>query len=196
MATLYLMRHGETYFNIWHKIQGWCDSPLTPAGIAQAEAAGEYFANHHIHFDKAYCSTAERTSDTLEYATNKQIPYQRLKGLKECNFGEFEGQDERLNPKPPYGDFFVQYGGESDIQVQHRLLKTLSEIMQSADDNNNILVVSHAGAIFNFLVAAGIDVTQVIGHRFGNCSVLVFDYQNNNFKFKELINPTQKASVS
>ena len=27
--TLYLMRHGQTLFNVEHKIQGWCDSPLT-----------------------------------------------------------------------------------------------------------------------------------------------------------------------
>ena len=26
---LYLMRHGETEFNVRKKIQGWCDSPLT-----------------------------------------------------------------------------------------------------------------------------------------------------------------------
>ena len=189
MSKLYLMRHGETYFNIWHKIQGWCDSPLTPNGIAQAKSAGKYFAKHPIHFDKAYCSTAERTSDTLESATNKKLPYQRLKGLKECNFGEFEGQDERLNPQPPYGDFFVQYGGESDVQVQQRLLKALSQIMQSANKNENILVVSHAGAIFNFLVAANIDVTPIVGQRFGNCSIVVIDYQNNKFRFEKVINP-------
>lgn len=26
---LYLMRHGQTLFNLQNKIQGWCDSPLT-----------------------------------------------------------------------------------------------------------------------------------------------------------------------
>ncbi|HBQ09488.1 MAG TPA: histidine phosphatase family protein, partial [Lactobacillus sp.] len=26
MTTIYLMRHGQTYFNLWHKIQGWVDS--------------------------------------------------------------------------------------------------------------------------------------------------------------------------
>lgn len=30
------MRHGETLFNVLHKIQGWCDSPLTSKGIQQA----------------------------------------------------------------------------------------------------------------------------------------------------------------
>lgn len=30
---LYLMRHGQTLFNLEHKIQGWCDSPLTELGL-------------------------------------------------------------------------------------------------------------------------------------------------------------------
>ena len=40
MKTLYLMRHGQTLFNAQHKIQGWCDAPLTEIGIKQAEVAG------------------------------------------------------------------------------------------------------------------------------------------------------------
>ena len=37
--TLYLMRHGQTLFNVLKKIQGWCDSPLTEEGIRQAKIA-------------------------------------------------------------------------------------------------------------------------------------------------------------
>lgn len=44
MKTLYLMRHGETLFNVQHKIQGWCDSPLTEKGIKQAQKARDYFS--------------------------------------------------------------------------------------------------------------------------------------------------------
>ena len=35
----YLMRHGQTLFNVRRKIQGACDSPLTEQGIEQAKAA-------------------------------------------------------------------------------------------------------------------------------------------------------------
>lgn len=42
-------------------------------------------------------------------------------GLKEEYFGSFEGQDGRLNPEPPYKDFFVQYGGENQQDVQKRI---------------------------------------------------------------------------
>ena len=98
IKTLYLMRHGQTLFNQLHKIQGACDSPLTQQGIDDAKKVGRMFKDKGIIFDHAYSSTQERASDTLELITNQ--PYQRLKGLKEWNFGVFEGESERLNPKP------------------------------------------------------------------------------------------------
>uniref|UniRef100_UPI0026124EDC histidine phosphatase family protein n=1 Tax=Terrisporobacter sp. TaxID=1965305 RepID=UPI0026124EDC len=93
---LYLMRHGQTLFNLRRKMQGHCDSPLTETGRKQAEIAGEYFEN--INIDNAYSSSSERCCDTLEIATNGSIPYTRLKGLKEMNFGVFEGESEDLKP--------------------------------------------------------------------------------------------------
>lgn len=101
--TLYLMRHGQTLFNVRRKIQGVCDAPLTELGIEQAGRAAQYFREHQIHFDYAYSSTSERACDTLELVT--QMYYKRVKGLKEWNFGVFEGESEDLNPKLPYGDF-------------------------------------------------------------------------------------------
>ena len=65
--TLYLMRHGQTLFNLQHKIQGWCDAPLTPLGIKQAQMAKEYFTN--ITLDHAYASTSERA------CLNPKLPY-------------------------------------------------------------------------------------------------------------------------
>ncbi|KRM02971.1 hypothetical protein FC59_GL001355 [Lactobacillus kitasatonis DSM 16761 = JCM 1039] len=52
------MRHGQTYFNLWHKIQGGVDSSLTEKGINLAKEMGRYFNENNIHFDKAYASTA------------------------------------------------------------------------------------------------------------------------------------------
>ena len=46
---LYLMRHGQTLFNVRRKIQGSCDSPLTPLGIEQAKKAKELLSD--IQFD-------------------------------------------------------------------------------------------------------------------------------------------------
>ena len=142
--TLYLMRHGQTLFNLRHKVQGWCDAPLTDFGIYQAKVAGQYFKDAGITFDDAYSSTQERACDTLELVTDGKISYKRIKGLKEWNFGTFEGESEDLNPPLPYGDFFVTYGGESQEQVQARMATTVLKLMQETD-GQSVLMVSHGG---------------------------------------------------
>lgn len=188
--TLYMMRHGQTLFNELHRIQGWSDSPLTELGIKQAKGAAKYFKEHGITFDHAYSSTSERAYDTLEIATNYQMPYKRLKGLKEMNFGKFEGQSETLNPPSDvFENFFLDFGGESRTDVRERLLKTNTEIME--EDNEIVLVVSHAGACGHFL-------SRVEGlKRFEeekkkgiqNCTIFKYSYENNTFKLEEMIRP-------
>jgi len=42
--TILLLRHGETASNLEGRVQGHADSPLTPAGIAQARRAGRTIA--------------------------------------------------------------------------------------------------------------------------------------------------------
>ncbi|AZN76647.1 histidine phosphatase family protein [Lactobacillus acidophilus] len=188
MTTIYLMRHGQTYFNLWHKIQGWTDSPLTEEGIKQAKEIGRYFRENNINFDKGYSSTSERASDTLELATDHQLPYRRLKGLKEEYFGSFEAEDERLNPPVPYEDFFVKYGGESEDQVKMRMHDTMLKIARENADNSNILIVSHAGAIFNFLSTINMSIDQLFKIGFTNASVAKIEFKNDQFKVVEIIN--------
>ena len=93
MKTLYLMKHGQTLFNLLHKIQGWCDALLTRLGIEQAKIVEKYFKEQNIIFDYAYFSTFKRACDTLEIVTDHKMPYMQIKGLKEFNFGVFEGKD-------------------------------------------------------------------------------------------------------
>ncbi|MCT2345449.1 histidine phosphatase family protein [Niallia taxi] len=182
--TLYLMRHGQTLFNKRRKIQGWCDSPLTELGIKQAEAAANYFNDQHIILDQAYCSTSERASDTLEVVT--KIPYTRLKGLKEWNFGTFEGESEDLNPPLPYNDFFVKYGGEDQKEVQLRMNATCQKIME--EDNEVVLAVSHGASCRNFMRYWEHTSTITQEAKIGNCCILKFEYENKEFKLVEIIN--------
>ncbi len=184
--TLYLMRHGQTLFNLQHKIQGWCDSPLTELGQKQAAVAGQYFKDHHITFDHAYSSTSERASDTLEIVTDSHMPYTRLKGLKEWNFGAFEGKDECLNPALPYGDFFCQFGGESDLDVQKRISDTLLNIMRK-DGHQSVLAVSHGGACAQFMLAwlHTSRISQVRG--IGNCAIFIYEFEDDTFTLTEYV---------
>ncbi|ETY74334.1 histidine phosphatase family protein [Lactiplantibacillus fabifermentans] len=189
--TLYLMRHGQTLFNQLKRIQGSSDSPLTDKGIADARQVGAYFKENEIHFDHAYCSTQERASDTLELITNQ--PYERLKGIKEWGFGVFEGESEVLNPKidpvrQSHGEFFVQYGGESDVQVQARMVRTLTAIMDRPD-NQQVLAVSHGGATFMFL-RKWLSMDEIKRQKIvlDNCAVLKFTYEDGKFTFQSIRN--------
>lgn len=181
---LYLMRHGETLFNVRHKIQGWCDSPLTEKGIQQAEYMARRFET--IEIDHFYSSTAERSCDTVEIVSN-HAPYTRLKGIKEMSFGIFEGESEDLNPKIElYETFFVPYGGETVKQVQERMCSTLTEIMNK-DDHQKVLAVSHAGSMMNFLMCWNDPNILFKYGKFSNCSVMVFEFENNRFNLIDVM---------
>lgn len=181
------MRHGQTLFNKRHLIQGWCDSPLTDFGIYQAQVASEYFKEHGIIFDSAFSSTSERACDTLEIVTDGKIPYKRIKGLKEWNFGVFEGESEELNPSIPYENFFVYYGGESQAELQDRINFTISSLMKETA-GDTVLIVSHGGSIRNFARVWEKYEKVKIETEMTNCCILKFTYSNDIFYLEEVIN--------
>ena len=185
MKTLYLVRHGETLFNIEHKIQGWCDSPLTKKGVDQAQNLGKFFAK--IPLDHAYSSTSERCADTIELILQNRLPYQRVKALKEQNYGVFEGESERLSPKAPkdFETFFLPYGGESSNTVGKRMLECLTKIM-SKPGNQQVLAVSHSGACFNFLRMLQ-DPTEELEKGFSNGTIFVYHFDQSTFKLAKVI---------
>lgn len=184
MTTLYLVRHGQTLFNAQHKIQGFCDSPLTAIGIQQAKIAHAHLQTEKITFDEAYSSTSERAVDTLELLTHQ--PYQRIKNLREWNFGSYEGEGEHLNPPLPYNDFFVQFGGESQIELENRISTTVSDIVSNSPADS-ILIVSHGAAIANFYRHWEHTGTVKKNTKIQNCSFFKYHYQDDQFVLQDII---------
>lgn len=95
---LHLVRHGQTYFNRYNRLQGWSNAPLTDDGIADADRAGDKLA--HVRFSAAYCSdttraqqTAERILDINERAGNPRPPLVTDMHFREQFYGSFEGVD-------------------------------------------------------------------------------------------------------
>lgn len=197
MKDLYLMRHGQTFFNQEGLVQGVYDSPLTDLGIEQAKQARAFFEKNGIEFGGIYSSTQERASDTLEIVTGR-TDYTRLKGVKEWNFGLFEAQPERLQPKFRAGavsfeDLYVPYGGEDVAQVGERMLTSLTEVMKKTPAvENPTLVVSHGGAMWAFylkIAAQALDPKV----RFGNCVICHYHYENDQFLLRQVIDPLAKT---
>lgn len=46
--TVYFVRHGQTMFNYFQRMQGWSDSPLTAKGIQDAKKAGQHLKKNSI----------------------------------------------------------------------------------------------------------------------------------------------------
>ncbi|MCC5895884.1 MAG: histidine phosphatase family protein [Alkalibacterium sp.] len=183
--TVYLVRHGQTFFNKMKKIQGWCDSPLTDIGRKQAEIAKEYFINNNVTIDSAYSSTSERACDTLEILTDQD--YTRVKGLKEWNFGILEAEHEYINPPLPYGDFFVTYGGEGEAEFKNRVADTLMDIVQK-DTGETILAVSHGAACRQFMRYWAHESSIDQEAPLANCCILIFEFENDLFRLREIVN--------
>ncbi|KFI46779.1 probable phosphoglycerate mutase [Bifidobacterium bohemicum] len=95
---LHLVRHGQTYFNRYNRLQGWSNSPLTDSGLADADKAAAKLRD--VDFAAAYCSDTTRALETGEriLAVNAEAGHTRplLKAdphFREQFYGYFEGQD-------------------------------------------------------------------------------------------------------
>lgn len=95
---LHLVRHGQTFFNRYNRLQGWSNSPLTQSGIADADKAATKLRDYD--FASAYCSdttraqiTAQRILDMNELAGHVRPALISDMHLREQFYGYFEGQD-------------------------------------------------------------------------------------------------------
>lgn len=92
-TVFYVVRHGQTLFNVMQKVQGWCDTPLTAQGIAGAESLGKGLAD--TPFAAAYSSDSGRAAATLDAILEPQVsrpPIVRDARLREWCYGDLEGE--------------------------------------------------------------------------------------------------------
>ncbi|WP_203626599.1 histidine phosphatase family protein [Lacticaseibacillus mingshuiensis] len=192
LQTVYLMRHGQTVFNQEGRIQGWVDSPLTANGIAQAEAARDWFQDNGITFGAAYASTVKRAQDTLKIVTDQ--PFTKLDGLREWHFGDLEATIGHVDLAKSYGDYFLKRGGESQTQVQTRMGYTMLTLMQR-EEAASTLVVSHAGAIRNFMVLWRPEDETELANHLPNCGIAEYAFDGTLFHFKRVIDPVKEKGL-
>ncbi len=90
--TFYIARHGKTLLNTLDRVQGWCDSPLTPEGIEVAKYLGAGLRD--IPLDAVYSSDLRRTRQTAEVLLAEygqtDLPINEVYGFREACFGSFE----------------------------------------------------------------------------------------------------------
>jgi broad specificity phosphatase PhoE len=95
--TVTLVRHGESVENVTGNTSD-PDTPLTPAGVAQANAVAQLLATSGVAYDGVYASKLQRTQQTaqpLADLLNTQVV--DLAGLNEIDPGLLTGFPEKLD---------------------------------------------------------------------------------------------------
>lgn len=173
MTELWLVRHGQTDWNLEGRFQGQTDIPLNEEGISQARTLAAEL-NHEKQFDAVYSSDLKRAYRTAEIITQgKGLAIQVDTRLREVCQGEWEGMlfqdvvdsyrgewdNRRTNPentRPP--------GGESVAEVAARMMAAADQIACEYP-RGRVLVVSHGMALAALLCKSReIPISQVYSH--------------------------------
>lgn len=178
---LYVMRHGQTDWNVLGKIQGATDIELNEIGLEQAQNAKQELNQYDI--DMIFCSPLKRTRKTAEIINeDKKIQIIYEDRLIERYFGELEGS------KPIEDEIFQRYNFwdyEADIkicqvesvkEICQRVWGFLEEIKEKYSDKN-ILFVTHGGTaktINSYFEGIGEDgILPSLG--FKNCEIKEYE---------------------
>lgn len=94
MKRLYLLRHGQTEFNVKKLVQGRCDSSLTDLGRQQAGMAAAWLKAHNVVPDKVASSPLGRAMDTAQRVACELLgpdaAVEPCEGIIERCYGTFE----------------------------------------------------------------------------------------------------------
>ena len=184
MPRLYILRHGQTEFNLQHRVQGHCDSPLTELGVAQAHAAGAWLAAQGARFDRIFSSPLGRALATAEVAREELAAagfpapaVEPVDGLIERSYGPFEGGPAADVPAELWdpGEALVPYGGEGSIALRVRIVGAVTGLMV-ASRAQTVLAVSHGSATLQFKRAWEHAARCPQDVHLGNCCVLVYEF--------------------
>lgn len=163
LTTFYLVRHGETEWNVKGLIQGTADSPLTPQGISQAKNLAKKF--NDIRFDLVFSSDLLRAKRTAEIiAEEKKLANSTTKLLRERYFGPLEGKsnvlfkewDDALQELAEDERYSYKHLGvvESDKEVIDRFMVFIRELAVRFP-GKKVLAVTHGGIIRTILKRLG-----------------------------------------
>ena len=144
---LYVARHGQTAWNAENKICGTTDLPLNELGQAQAKELAEKCGAYDI--DLIIASTMLRARQTAAAVAQRwNVPVITDARLVEQNYGIYEGMDRQT---PGFlankRHFAYRYpGGESMLDVGHRIYGLLEDIKRD-HNGKNVLLVCHGGVM-------------------------------------------------
>ena len=142
---IYIIRHGQTDWNLIDKIQGQKDTVLNKTGVMQAENARNEIEKYD--FDLIICSPLKRAKQTAEIINkNKKIEIIYNEDLMERGLGSFEGTQSNIDEIPICNlKMNLEINNiETAKELYARVSKLLDYIKNDLNDKK-ILLVTHGG---------------------------------------------------
>ena len=206
MKRLYLLRHGQTEFNVKKLVQGRCDSPLTDLGRKQAGMAAAWLKVHDVVPDKVVSSPLGRAMDTAQLVATELLgpdaAVEFCEGIIERCYGSFEEGPHDALPTDVWdpGEDLVPFGGEGSQALQERMVGTLTNLM-GADGIETLLAVSHGSASRQFIKAAAPEGFELPA-KLPNCAIMIFNFDEEEsqgesdglqckFTLQQIVDPQQ-----
>ncbi len=197
---VYLVRHGQTEWNLKRRFQGQFDVPLSAEGVRQAEIMANWLTNQQVQFDAIYTSDLLRAWQTARPAGERLgLTPRPVAALREIHAGEWQGllttEIEQRYPgqlgrwhQEPHE--FRLPGGETIPEVQARVLAWYVEAIKE-HRGQAIVVVSHGMAIRTLLAALnGWDIADAEAMKaagMGNTGVTVMLTDQNSGRSSMLL---------
>jgi len=159
MATLVIVRHGQSEWNKQNRFTGWVDVDLAEKGIEEAERAGELL--NDFKFDEAYTSVLMRANKTLDIILEKigqtDIPVTKDQALNERMYGDLQGKNKD-EMREEFGEEQVHIwrrsydvappNGESLKDTADRVLPYFKkEIVPKIKAGETILISAHGNSL-------------------------------------------------
>lgn len=204
MKRLYLLRHGQTEFNVKKLVQGRCNSSLTDLGRQQAQTAAAWLKSHGAVPDKVVSSPLGRAMDTANLVATELLgagaAVEPCEGIIERCYGTFEEGPHDALPTDVWdpGEDLVPFGGEGSRALQERMVRTLTNLI-GAEGTETLLAVSHGSASRQFIKAAAPEGFE-LPTKLPNCAIMIFDFDDSQeeddtpqckFTLQQIVDPQQ-----
>jgi broad specificity phosphatase PhoE len=144
---LYVVRHGQTVWNLQHKIQGTADIELTELGINEAYELQKLVRD--INIDVAISSPLLRALSTAEILVDNRLPVFIDDRLIERNWGDNEGKS--------LDEVDRWYCWDVTLNIEDNNIEKIQDFMKRVSDfieeikinfhNQKVLIVTHSAVI-------------------------------------------------
>lgn len=161
LASIYLVRHGETEWTITGQHTGRSDIHLTTRGEDEARTLAVGLRG--LHFSDVFTSPLQRARRTCELAGFGDVARADA-DLVEWDYGDYEGRrTAEIRAERPAWDLFVDGcpNGEAVADVGARADRLIARVRQCT---GNVLLFAHRD-IFRVVAARWINLAPIEGRR-------------------------------